>query len=242
MNYSHIGLAGVYHLVFFGLLLPWGAIKSARRFKNQPYPPRRKYFFTVILQQVFFILLSLFVALMEWVELFTSPKNLWSFLVTAAILASLIAVMIPRWRKAVEKRERRVYLFMARDKRERGVWLLISLLAGIGEEITYRGVMFILLWRITGSGIAAALIAAVIFGVSHYIQGWTSVLLIAGFGLIFQWLYYISGSLLAPILLHFLYDVVAGFMYGHFANKFGYPAEGVPPGGLTDVGLPNAET
>lgn len=241
MNYSHIGLAGVYHLVFFGLLLPWGAIKSARRLKNRPYPPRKKYFFTVILQQVFFILLSLFVAQMEWVELFSRPKNGWSFLVAAAILAVLIVVMIPRWRKAVEKRERRVYLFMARDNRERGIWVLISLLAGIGEEVTYRGVMFILLWRITGSGIAAALIAAVVFGISHYIQGWTSALLIVGFALIFQGLYYISGSLLAPVLLHFIYDVVAGFMYGHFANKLGYPAEGVPPGEIGELELRSAE-
>jgi len=241
MNYSHIGLAGIYHLVFFGLLLPWGAIKSARRLKTRPYPPRRKYFFSVILQQVFFILLSLFVAQMEWVELFTRPKNSWSYLVAAVILAILVAVMIPRWRKAVERRERRVYLFMARDNRERGLWVLISLLAGIGEELTYRGVMFILLWRVTGSGIAAALIAAVVFGISHYIQGWASAFLIAGFALIFHGLYYISGSLLAPILLHFIYDVIAGFMYGYFGNKLGYPSEGIPPGGITDIGLPSAE-
>lgn len=235
MNHAEIGLAGIYHLVFFGLLLPWSAIKSARRLKDRPFPPRSKYFFVVILQQTFFILLSLFVAQMEWVPLFISPKNHWSFLVAAGILALLIAVMIPRWRKAVETRERRVYLFMARDNRERALWVLISLLAGIGEEITYRGVLFILLWRLTGSGIAAALIAAIVFGISHYIQGWKSAILIAGFALVFQWLFYISGSLLAPILLHFLYDVVAGFMYGYFGNKLGYPAEGVPPSGVGDL-------
>lgn len=227
MNFelTQIGFAGVYHLIFFGLLLPWSAIKSARRLKEHPFPPRRKYFLFVIGQQLFFLLVSLLIAQMEWIDVFTRPKNLWSFGLAAAILAMLIAVMMPRWRKAVEKRERRVYLFMSGEGTDKVLWVVISLLAGIGEELTYRGVMFALLWRLTHSALLAALIAAVIFGVSHYVQGWKSAALIAGFALIFHGLYWVSGSLLAPMLVHFIYDVTAGFMYNKLGRELGYSAE-----------------
>jgi len=229
MNDSHIGIAGIYHLVFFGLLMPWSAVKSARRLKAHAYPPRRKYFLMVIAQQCFFVLLSSFVAAMEWIEIWTLPRNHYSYLIAAAILVLLIVVMVPYWRKAVERRERRVYLFMARNSSERALWVIISLLAGIGEEITYRGVMFILLIRVTGHEWLAALIAAAVFGFSHYVQGWKNVFLIAGFALLFQAVYYISGSLLLPMAMHFLYDVTAGIMYGYFGNKLGYPPEGIAP-------------
>lgn len=227
MNFDlhHIGIAGIYHLVFFGLLLPWSAVKSARRLEQQAYPPRRKYFLFVIGQQLFFLLVSLLVAQFEWLPLATPPKNLWSLVLAAAILLTLIAVMWPRWRSAVEKRERRVYLFMSGDGVDKALWVLISLLAGIGEEVTYRGVMFLLLWQLTGSALAAALIAAAVFGVSHYVQGWKSAALIGGFALVFHGLYWISGSLLAPILVHFIYDVTAGLMYNKFGRELGYSAE-----------------
>lgn len=229
MNLSHIGIAGIYHLVFFGLLMPWSAVKSARRLKQRPYPPRRKYFLMVIAQQCFFVLLSLLVAYKEWIEVWERPRHAYWYLIGAAVLVLLVAVMIPRWRHAVIKRERRVYLFMARDNRERALWVTISLLAGVGEELTYRGVMFVLLWRTVGSPLTAALLVAAVFGFSHYLQGWKNIVLIAGFSLLFQALYYYSGSLLIPMLLHFLYDLTAGVMYGYFGNKLGYPQEGMPP-------------
>lgn len=229
MNLNHIGIAGIYHLVFFGLLLPWSAVKSARRLKERSYPARRKYFLLVIGQQCFFVFLSVFVARLEWIELWQLPRQWYWYLIGLALLAGLIAVMLPHWRQAVEKRERRVYLFMARDNGDKALWVVISLLAGVGEELTYRAVMFILLWRMTGSTWLAVLIAAAVFGFSHYLQGWTSVFLIAGFALIFHALYYLSGSLIIPMMVHFLYDLTAGFMYGYFGEKLGYPPEGIPP-------------
>lgn len=227
MNFelTQIGFAGIYHLLFFGLLLPWSAIKSIKRLKERPYPPRRKYFFFVIGQQLFFLLVSLLVAWQEWIDVYARPKNLWSFGLAAVVLAALIAVMIPRWRAAVAKRERRVYLFMSGEGADKALWVTISLLAGIGEEITYRAVMFALLWRLTHSALLAALIAAVVFGVSHLLQGWKSASLIAGFALIFHGLYWVSGSLLAPIIVHFIYDVTAGFMYNKFGRELGYSTD-----------------
>ena len=66
--------------------------------------------------------------------------------------------MRPLWRRRVQERSRRIWLFMPRTTRERTAWIAASITAGISEEVTYRGVMFALLWRVTGSALAAALI------------------------------------------------------------------------------------
>ncbi|MBK8314487.1 MAG: CPBP family intramembrane metalloprotease [Acidobacteria bacterium] len=62
---------------------------------------------------------------------------------------------------------RRLFFSCPHGKKEKVLWLVISTLAGIGEEITYRGVMWILLSRLTGSYWGAALIASAVFALSH---------------------------------------------------------------------------
>ncbi|MCI0659883.1 MAG: CPBP family intramembrane metalloprotease, partial [Acidobacteria bacterium] len=144
------------------------------------------------------------------------------------VLATAIVFMLPRWRRNVENRERKVYLFMPRDSREKSLWVFISAAAGIGEEITYRGVMWVLLARLTGSLWIAALIASSIFAFSHYMQGWISIVAIFGFALGFHAVVWLTGSLIPAMLLHFLYDLMAGMMYSYYGEKLGYPLEGIP--------------
>jgi membrane protease YdiL (CAAX protease family) len=86
-------------------------------------------------------------------------------------------------------------------------YALIALLAGIGEEGVFRGI-------IQGglSGVmpepAALLLAAALFGVLHFITPAYAVL--AGLlGLYMGVLYLVTGNLLVPIVVHSLYDFVA---------------------------------
>jgi len=88
--------------------------------------------------------------------------------------------------------------------------------------------MFAILWRLTGSAVAAALIAASIFAISHILQGWKSVTIIFGMALAFQSLAWLSGSLYVSMVVHALYDVTAGFCYGAYGEKLGYPIEPMP--------------
>ena len=48
------------------------------------------------------------------------------------------------------------------------------------------------------------------FAAAHLAQGWSSAAVIAVFGLGFQFLALVTGSLLLPVILHFLYDVATG--------------------------------
>lgn len=81
---------------------------------------------------------------------------------------------------------------------------LISVLAGLGEEILFRGVMQVGLsgWLGSTSGL---LLASLAFGLLHAITpGY--VVLATSFGIYLGWLYQATGSLVPPIVGHALYD------------------------------------
>ena len=105
---------------------------------------------------------------------------------------------------------------------ERAWWVLVSTLAGIGEEITWRGVQTALLAYLTGSFVAGAMLSATSFGVAHYMQGWKSAAIIAVFALGLQGVVWISGSLYIAMLVHVLYDITAGLTYGKLGRELGY--------------------
>jgi membrane protease YdiL (CAAX protease family) len=220
-----IGAAGYSHLILFGLVLPWAAFRSAAKLSSFPYPPRRKFYFGVLLQHIFFIGATVAVAWLEKVPLLDLPQQpVQSTAIVAIVFAAAIAFMLPRWRRNVESGEPKVYLFMPGDAAERSLWVLISAAAGIGEEITYRGVMWVLLARLTGSLWVAALITSIIFAVSHYMQGWASITAIFGFAIGFHVIVWFTGSLIPAMFLHFLYDLTAGMIYSYFGEKMGYHA------------------
>jgi membrane protease YdiL (CAAX protease family) len=225
----HIGLLGAYHLLFFGVFIPYAAIKSSRVIGTKPLPPKVKFLTTQILTLLFFLVLSALVGRKEWIALFPRVMPEPSFiLVGAVVLVALVTLMRPMWRKRVEQRARKVWLFMPRTPTERALWIGCSIAAGISEEVTYRGVMFGLLWRLTDSPWGAALIAALVFSVSHFLQGWKSMSIIFGMALIFQLLAWFTGALYVGMAVHALYDVAAGLSYGWFGEKLGYPLEPMP--------------
>ncbi len=86
--------------------------------------------------------------------------------------------------------------------------LLISLLAGLGEELLFRGVLQDALARAFGSPPWALVVASIVFGLAHSITA-TYVVLAALMGAYFGVLYLSTGNLLVPIVTHAAYDFVA---------------------------------
>jgi len=82
----------------------------------------------------------------------------------------------------------------------------VSLLAGVGEEMLFRGVLQAALSELFGP-IAGWLVASAIFGLVHFISPLYAVfatLMGLYLGLLWSW----SGNLLVPIATHGLYDFV----------------------------------
>jgi membrane protease YdiL (CAAX protease family) len=139
-----------------------------------------------------------------------------------ALYAAAVAFMRPRWRRAVERRARAVHLFMPANAAERAWRIAVSVLAGVGEEITWRGVQVALAGVLTGGFWAAALVCSSSFGLLHIVQGWKSAALIAAFALGFHALVWLGGSLYVAIAVHVAYDLTAGISYGRLGKELGY--------------------
>ena len=84
---------------------------------------------------------------------------------------------------------------------------LISLAAGIGEELLFRGALQSWIGSHTGPLVAVIVVSA-LFGAAHALSNayFVAATLI---GLLFGWMTEYYGDLLAPIIAHSIYDFVA---------------------------------
>lgn len=230
MTWLGVGPAGWAHLAFFGIVIPWAAWHSRGRMERHALPPRGRHFVAVVIQLLVFLAISVVVARAEAIELVTAPREGWlPWLLAGALLAGGLLLMAPRWRRDVERRERKLHLFMPRTPGERVLWVAVAAAAGISEEVTYRGVMYALLASVTGNGWAAAVAASLVFGVSHSLQGWKSAGIISLIALLLHGLVALSGTLILAVAIHAVYDIVAGLRYGRLGEELGYPIDGIPP-------------
>lgn len=145
-------------------------------------------------------------ARLEWWAVF------WGILGAAPMLLALVACAeVPRWpfsdiADVVDRLLRP--LFAALPVAELA---LISVLAGIGEELFFRGLFQagIAQWLGEPYGPIAGLAAAsLVFGLLHPIN-WAYVVLATAMGFFLGGLWIASGNLLVPILTHGLYDFLA---------------------------------
>jgi len=97
---------------------------------------------------------------------------------------------------------------------ERWHFAALAVTAGVTEEVIWRGFGLGLLFLLLPHAPVAAVIvlAALAFGWAHLYQGWTGMLATGVLGGLFAWLYWSTGSLLLPILLHVLVDLRAVWM------------------------------
>jgi membrane protease YdiL (CAAX protease family) len=216
---------GFYHLLVMGVLVPLMAIRGRRRVipPDAPLPNRTRHFRTTAAILVLFGLLSLLTARVQRIDLFSADARsvLLALPAGVAMYAAAVWFMRPRWRRAVERRTRVVYPFMPETSTERAWWVTVSLLAGVLEEITWRGVQTFLLVALVGAP-AAVVVCAAMFGLAHMVQGWKSSAIISVFALGFHGLVWLSGSLYVAMAVHAIYDVTAGIQYGRLGRELGY--------------------
>jgi membrane protease YdiL (CAAX protease family) len=239
---SELNLAGWFHLAYFGVVLPFFAVLNRKKLAGDQtaLPSRLRHFQTTAFLLVVFGGLSLVVANVQWIFLF--PPELPTAGAMAAGVAAYVAAvayMRPNWRRAVETRARAVHLFMPANDAERSWWVVVAVLAGISEEITWRGTQAALLNTLTGNFWIASLLSSCSFALLHIIQGRKSAATVAVFAMGFHALVWLAGSLYVAMAVHIAYDLTAGFSYGRLGRELGYdPATPGPPGDV--AGLPSA--
>ncbi len=101
---------------------------------------------------------------------------------------------------------------LPRGPLEIAVWVVLSISAGFCEEAVFRGYLQRQFQALTGSAIAAVLIQAVIFGVSHGYQGIRNVIVITLLGATYGGLAWWRKSLKPGMILHAWTDVFSGIL------------------------------
>jgi len=98
---------------------------------------------------------------------------------------------------------------MPRNWPETAWTALLSINAGIGEELFFRLTLPVLIVLVIGHAPAAFIAAAVIFGLAHVYQGWVGVLATMVFGFVFTGLYLWVGNIWVPMALHAAIDLTS---------------------------------
>jgi len=158
------------------------------------------------------------------------PLNLYpTFNTTGIVLAALILIFIglqiitskvstmDKAESIIEKMKDN-YQYLPKSKRE-FIWFnLLSLSAGICEEIIFRLFMFSYLLENTNL-IIAFILTNVIFALTHIGSGKQNILGAFILGLLFTAIYYFTSNIWLSVILHSAIDISAGVL-GYFAHKF----------------------
>lgn len=166
------------------------------------------------------IVLALVFGLRPWLSIDFGPEALGdalglSVLATAPLVVVVLALMQLRWGwvNELDRIVREHLLPLFRDAGPVAV-AGVALMAGIGEELLFRGVIQAGLSGLLGP-VTALAIASLLFGMAHALTAAYFVITCL-VGLYLGWLYQATGNLLVPITVHFLYDwiVLSWYLFG----------------------------
>ena len=100
-----------------------------------------------------------------------------------------------------------VAAMLPRNRQELVLGGLLSVNAGVVEELMFRLALPALVFGATGSALAAALGSVLLFGALHVYQGVAGVIGSTVIGAIMMLLYAVSGTIAVPIIAHALFDL-----------------------------------
>lgn len=209
--------------IFLGILVAvaaWGAVSQQRFIGGAPsLSPGAKWaaYASIVVAQVLFIR---YVAmgirrtgrtLRDLVgDVSPAPRRVAADVLLAAGFLAAARVLSPLLGAALGKSEDVERVIGPSGGAQTAAWVLVSLAAGFGEEISFRGYLQGQFARMTSSLPAAILLQAAAFAVPHMYQGWRAALGTGVYGLAFGVLSAGRKSLRPGILAHALVDVVGG--------------------------------
>jgi membrane protease YdiL (CAAX protease family) len=230
LNLGSVSILGWAFVIFVTLVVPAAVMRSRESALAMASIPLALRFYAMLLPQIILGVLAVVTGAVEGVDLF--PRRMPSALAWLAGLAFLVVSLVlvrPHWRRSVAEQKPAWRLFAPTNKMERLMWVALSLSAGVGEELVWRGVLPVLLTSLGGSLAVGFSLSVLSFALAHAIQGVRSVLAIAAIAIAFHALVFLSGSLYVAMTVHFVYDVIAGFSYARFARELGFLPKGFEP-------------
>jgi membrane protease YdiL (CAAX protease family) len=255
MSIAHVAAPALGPLTSFDhLLIP--AIVAVSIAEGQWYWPRMSHtiaagspgarmraYRNILIEQWAFAawVIALWVALgRPWGALWLGGSTPLRLAIGGTMAALFVALAWAQWRKLladpvrlqrVFKRLTHIDPLVPRTSREARVFRLVSVNAGVCEELVFRG--FIMAYVRTFAGpVAAVAVSAIVFGIGHYYLGLPHVLKSAIYGAILSLIVLVSGSLWPVILIHAVQDWTSGDL-GFRAVELARGAEPATAGAIT---------
>ena len=214
-----IGLSSWIFLFYLLVLLPAIALKSARVFNapaddpaRRAIPPRMRIYQNTIVLLLLLFALAWFTARTFGYPLFAIPRLGARELIAGAgaLLLQFGMMFVSQAARTVDERQSMpVNRMMPQSPRERALFSVVSVVAGISEEAAYRGVLMSVLWYGLGNPWLAALISALAFAVGHALQGWKSMIVVFAMACSMHALVWYTGTLVIAMAVHAMYDLLA---------------------------------
>jgi len=99
--------------------------------------------------------------------------------------------------------------FAAKGIGEYVLAFFLVVVVAVAEETIFRGYLVLRFKTVTASSVLALLLAAVVFALGHGYEGTAGVVTVGTMGLVFGLVYVWRGSLVAPVVMHFLQDFLS---------------------------------
>ncbi len=217
MERNFVNPAATVFVLAMCIAMPLSTLRALAKMKNAPARPaisRRQLYLRTILGISLITMMAIIVAIQSYIILF-APWHPSLIEVSLGILLLVVAFvlrdLLAPWMRKVSPTSNQ--LRMPQTGRQLALWGCVSIVAGVGEEIIYRGVLFDCLWWAIHSAALAAVITAVVFAIMHFSQGLRSGLFIFILALCIQVLVWIAGSLYMAMIVHAVFDFAVGLLY-----------------------------
>ena len=133
----------------------------------------------------------------------------WAFVLLVSGVGTLLVFRAIRHMRGTSE-SRLVRGLMPTTPSEKWLFAGLSVCAGFGEELAYRGYALSALAFATGSAVPALILTSVAFGILHSYQGLLGVVRTGVVGLMMGAVFVYTGSLWPTVFAHTLIDLVAG--------------------------------
>jgi membrane protease YdiL (CAAX protease family) len=202
----------VYLFVVLGWMPAAGIFSFLRVKAGKPMPPKTRFYRNMIAVQVVLLGYSVAVARHNEMSLLGNLPALWIWLISAVYVAFIGLRLQVAWKKMPAERKQRARRLLPEIPSHLCYWVPISFLAGIGEEIAFRGVAFGSLRELSGSTELAIVLCVLAFGFAHMVQGWRGVIGTGVVALVMHAIVYETGGLYLAMAIHVVYDLMLGFI------------------------------
>lgn len=129
-------------------------------------------------------------------------------LIAGMLAQTLLARFNPKIAAVFQRQMRKLDFFLPVTSAERAWFAVVSVSAGICEEVLYRGFLYHSFADFWQWGMVAGLVAsAIVFGLGHGYQGLTGIFATGILGAVLALLYLSTGSLAVPMVFHAAIDL-----------------------------------